>query len=750
VAAVKSEIWAGLVISSLIACGVFLTAAASLSPGEPPGELEAVLQQVRSSWVRLGPPGGHVPQIVFSPTNPRVVYAGLDDDQGLYKSTDGGESWILLSKNLRDMSAGTLAIHPKNDRIILLGDSFYGGGLYKSTDGGQTWDYKGFKGRYFNFRSIEVSRTRPDTVYLGLGKPWFLPHLDIKGDLYKSEDFGESWKKITPPEPSGRAEQEKVADKNAWYIQVDALDASIVYVAIYGGIYVTRDGGGSWKRSLELPRGARGVIAIAADPNLPNVAYAGIGKVLLRTTDGGKSWGRIDQEIPDDFTVFSNWPGLFVSPHDPRTLYVGMPPLMSWPLGPIAAQPQGIFRSQDGGRTWKRIDEGYDGNSLLSIAISPHDPKVLFLGTEGRGILRSDDGGVTWSYKNKGLLSAWVTSLALDPLYPNIIYTGVADGHPMDNSECFKSTDGGQSWEYKKGKRYDVWTQWAVDPENTAIVYGAGGGVGLAEKSTDGGETWETLMASKDLPYRVSLELNTQDPRVLYAAGKQEVWKSSDKGATWKRVKEGLDFPILQWDVIALVPGGKTDPPGNNDHLYVGARSGIIRSYDGGETWSSSGLTGVVFTALTAYRSAESGQDVVYAGTGFAGFYVSVDSGETWAELPTGFRQTVTTDILVHPKDQNIVLVCNAGEAHLDTEGSTPGLYLSTDRGQTWVELTPTNLPYATLYNVAVHPQQPHIIYVASPGGVLKLALPDHFYEKIQNATERSLTPPVPDAHLPR
>ncbi|MFQ5870232.1 MAG: hypothetical protein ACE5JC_10050, partial [Candidatus Zixiibacteriota bacterium] len=59
----------------------------------------------------MGPPGGHVPQIVFSPRDPRVVYAGLDDDQGLYKSRDGGESWTLVSGNLREISAGTLAVH---------------------------------------------------------------------------------------------------------------------------------------------------------------------------------------------------------------------------------------------------------------------------------------------------------------------------------------------------------------------------------------------------------------------------------------------------------------------------------------------------------------------------------------------------------------------------------------------------------------------------------------------------------------
>lgn len=714
----------------LLLLASLLTLLPPLLPEEAEKSTER-LEELRRNWVRLGPPGGHVPQIIFSRENASVIYAGLDDDQGLYKSTDGGESWKLISRSLRDISAGTLAVHPENEDVILLGDSFYGKGLYKSTDGGHCWDYKGFRGRFFNFRSIAVSPTRPDTVYLGLGRPWFLPDPSIKGDLFKSEDFGETWEKITPPEPPPGAEKEKREDKNAWYIQVDARDAHHVYVAIYGAVYVTRDGGTTWEETLALPEGARGVIALAADPNLSKVAYAGIGQALLKTSDGGTSWTRINRRMPAEFTVFANWPGLFVSPHDSHTLYAGMPPLMSWPLGPMKPQPQGIFRSVDGGRVWRRIDQGYDGNSLLSITVSPYDPNILFLGTEGRGILRSDDGGVTWNYKNEGLLSAWVTSLAIDPRNPDILYTGVADGHAMDNSECFKSTDGGKTWEYKRGKRYDVWTQWIVDPDEPAIVYGAGGGAGLAEKSVDGGNTWKVLHRSDELPYRVSLEINETDPRVLYAGGKNEIWKTTNKGATWNRLEREINFPLLQWDAIAIVPGETSESPGRHDRLYVATEAGILFSHDGGETWTRSGPADRVFTAIAAHRPAGAREDVVYAGTFLEGLYASRDSGRTWRKLPADFQDTLTTKVLLHPRNPEIVFVCNATEAHFGSIRATPGLFLSVDEGKKWVELTPLNLPYSTIYSVAVHPQRPNVIYVASPGGILRLTLPEDFYDVI-------------------
>nr|NIY18618.1 hypothetical protein [Nitrospinaceae bacterium] len=233
------------------------------------------------------------------------------------------------------------------------------------------------------------------------------------------------------------------------------------------------------------------------------------------------------------------------------------------------------------------------------------------------------------------------------------------------------------------------------------------------------------------LPYRVSLELNEKDPRVLYAGGKKEIWKTIDKGATWKRLDQEINFPFLQWDAIAVVPGEASEPPGRHDHLYVATEAGILFSHDGGDTWARSGPADLVFTAIAAHRPAGARDDVVYAGTFLDGLYASRDSGNTWKKLPADFQDTVSTKIFLHPRNPEVVFVCNATEAHLGRIRATPGLYLTVDGGETWRELTPLNLPYSTLYSVAVHPERPNVVYVASPGGILRLALPEGFYDVI-------------------
>lgn len=102
----RNKTTTAFVLVLLAVCVGLMTFTVPQLSAPPADELEELLQSVRSGWVRMGPPGGHVPQIVFSPRDPRVVYAGLDDDQGLYKSRDGGESWTLVSGNLREISAG--------------------------------------------------------------------------------------------------------------------------------------------------------------------------------------------------------------------------------------------------------------------------------------------------------------------------------------------------------------------------------------------------------------------------------------------------------------------------------------------------------------------------------------------------------------------------------------------------------------------------------------------------------------------
>ena len=305
-----------------------------------------------------------------------------------------------------------------------------------------------------------------------------------------------------------------------------------------------------------------------------------------------------------------------VHPTKPKLIYV--------------ATEEAVYKTRDGGNTWKRLEEGLSRVRVMNLAIDPQLPANVFAGTLADGVYKSPDGGRRWLPRNagiqKGTISANVNQLVFDPIDSQILYAGTTVG-------VFQTKDAGQSWtERMRGMtEINFIVALAVDPISPNILYaGTSGGV---YRSFDGADHWtkannglvpdDAKLASMALGVN-RLLIDPADPDVVYAGTTRGAFKTLNKGETWARL--AADLGELYVSSLVLEPG-------NGQHLYMGTSRGIFQSRDGGQTWkaTNNGLDNVNIRAI-AMDPRDS--RVLYAGTNGSGLYRSQDGGESWTHIP--------------------------------------------------------------------------------------------------------------------
>ncbi|MCD6506068.1 hypothetical protein J7M22_05515 [Candidatus Poribacteria bacterium] len=251
-------------------------------------------------------------------------------------------------------------------------------------------------------------------------------------------------------------------------------------------------------------------------------------------------------------------------------------PLPSKPVIYMGTVNKGLYRSEDGGRSWGKIGKGIDPLAwIYSIAIDPKDNRILYIGTEG-GVYKSTDGGESWVRLD---LKTTVFSIVINPLNPKIIYAGK-----------FKSEDGGRRWdEMSNLPTLGSPAHLAIDPKRPEILYAISAANVASSpahtfKSVNSGEDWRKI--SDDLIYQVAVDPYHTD--ILYACGREGVYKSVDGGERWRLMRKGLVIP-RGWFVRRIL----IDPI-NPDVIYAGIAgvnaSCIYMSEDGGESWFRLGV----------------------------------------------------------------------------------------------------------------------------------------------------------------
>jgi photosystem II stability/assembly factor-like uncharacterized protein len=601
------------------------------------------------TWKRAGlADSRHITRIRVHPRNPDLVYAavlghlfGPSTERGVYRSTDGGASWKRVLYVDDHTGAVDLAMDPVNPRLLYAGTwrvrrtpySLEGGGpgsgLWKSTDGGDSWTdlskSSGLPKGTLGIVGVTVSPTDPDNVYAFVEAEG--------GGVFRSKDGGKTWQ---------RTSADHELTQRAWYygrIFADPADAESVYVV---NVFFLRskDGGKTWK-PIHVPHGDNHDLWIdPADPRRMIESNDGGATV---SEDGGLTW------TPQDNQPTAQIYRVSTDNHFPYRIYGAQQD--NSPLR-IASRSEGGFDNYR--RQWEPTAGGESGYILAD----PRNPEVVYGGSYGGFLMRLNHATGEaravdpWPDVPMGAGAAdleyrfqWNFPLALSPHDPRVLYAGA--------NVLFKSADEGHSWtaispdltrddKSKQGpsggpitkdnsgvEYYDTIFAVAESPVAAGVLW-VGSDDGLMHLSRDGGAHWQDVTPA-GLPAWSqinSIEPSPLDAGAAYFAAtlyktdddRPYLYKTADYGRHWTRIDDGIDRTHFTRVVRA--------DPARRGLLYAGTQGGVYVSFDDGGRWQplQLNLPPVPVTDLTVKEG-----DLVAATEG-RGFWV-LDDLEPLREL---------------------------------------------------------------------------------------------------------------------
>ena len=643
-----------------------------------------------------------VNSIAIDPRNSSVVYALTG--HGLLKSSNGGETWSAAGNGLPSPYAYLVVIDPVTPSTLFAVIGGLNGGIFKSTNGGASWNAlnTGLTNPFFSFLIIDPST--PSKLYALASVP--APPNPPGAVLLTSTDGGETWAVRATGLP---------ANTSVRSLAVAPSNSSVIYATVSLGvpggppgtaILRSVDGGESWTSlSTGLPTGAF-VTNLIVDPRNASVIYVMIvfpfaeAGGILKSTDGGESWTALRPNLPANTPIQS----LVIDPGNSSMMYI------------IA--DGSIYKTVDGGAQWNRATAGLTAIDVLSLATNRTDPAVVNAGV-GNSIFKSSDTGVTWSRlfsfqlsppSNPSLIPspfapdspAYPLSLLVDSRNPNVLYASTVRGNGCYYADnlLFKSMDGGVSWTD------------TVSPDRSGCVLGGFFGPSAGLKAIDPGDSNTLYLAESD--------------------DEDEGWwllRSTDGGGSWASVGS---FPSNQaagvWTVAvdptnsSILYAGLDDSPQYLDDGNVKpGPGGVFKSTDGGATWNGIGLSGSA-VKLIAIDSAH--PNVLYAVTeanygipkGFRGLFKSTDSGASWTAINNGLAALLDTgagmtSFVIDAANSNLLYAATGGN----------GVFRSSDGGANWAPFN-DGLANLDIRSLAAAPGSRHILYAGTSNGVFKVA----------------------------
>lgn len=469
-----------------------------------------------------------------------------------------------------------LEVHPTNARIIYAGTA--GGGVWKSTNGGATFNPI-FDDYCQSIGAVAIDPTNPDNVvWVGTGEVWTRNSVSVGDGLYRTTDGGSTWQHM------GFASSERIAG-----IQVNPKNPEEVYVAVLGplwndsderGLYKTSDGGKTWNKILYV-NATTGCSDLALDPKNPEIVYAsfwevrrtpwsfksgGYNSALYKSTDGGKTFKKIHNGFP---------PGqlgrmaIAVAPSNPNILYTV-----------VEAEDdkrKGLYRSDDGGESWKQLNNDFE---LLvrpfyfsRIVVDPRNPDVVVKAGLSGSISR--DGGRT--FKNLGPMHSDIHDIVFDIRNSDILYVATDGG-------IYRSWDGGTTMEIVENIPVSQFYHVSVDDEEPYNVYGGlqDNGSWFGPSSSPGGvEAKDWVRVGVGDGYRV---YRHPTKKLIYSEmqGAENVWRFDPVRDQAKSIQPlpAKGDPKLRFNWNASL----TISPNKPDRVYIGSQF-VHRSDDMGETW---------------------------------------------------------------------------------------------------------------------------------------------------------------------
>jgi len=405
-------------------------------------------------------------------------------------------------------------------------------GVAKTTDGGRSW------------KLVWKEDSNPS------GKPATNVH-----DAWITERFGSDW------------------GENPLALGVADQDGNLCYGTDLGRTMRTTDGGTNWDAVYSRKAGKTGWTSTGLDVtnaygyhfdpfdhDRQFISTTDIG--LFRSEDRGKSWISSTQGVPKDWMNTTYWiefdPKIKGRVWSVNSWTHDLPPPKMWRTQSVEHYRGGVCRSDDGGKTWVKSNQGMEQTAATHILMDPASPpeaRVLYVAGFGRGVYKSVDGGVSWKLKNTGITQhePFVWRIIRDS--KGTLYALVArrseDGSigTAKDGAIYKSTDGAENWSsVEMPDDVNAPNGLAIDPAKPERLYlatwaramgvhGDGGGVYLSE---DGGKTWKRVLERDRHVYDVTIDPRNAD--ILYATGfESSAWRSTDRGAHWNRIP-GFNF----------------------------------------------------------------------------------------------------------------------------------------------------------------------------------------------------------------
>lgn len=614
-----------------------------------------------------------------------VIYVGTGSDgirsnvlmgRGMYKSTDAGENWSFIG--LREAGQiGAVRAHPENPNRVYaaaLGHPFGRNeqrGVFRSTDGGDSWTNVLYASDSTGAIDLELNPANPDEIYAALWrgerKPWtIISGADEENGIYKSTDGGDTWRRITNGLPQDLIGKINIAvtpaDPNRLYALVEAPEPE-------EGLYHSDDRGESWT----LVNGENDGLMhrpfyftnITAHPTNPDVVY--VGNVRnYKSTDGGASFERVPVTHVD---VHDHW----INPENPDLM--------------IQGNDGGATVSLDGGTTWS-TQHNQPTAELYQVNVDDQFPYWLYAGQQDNSTIMAPSlppaesapaGPEGWWHAIGGCETGPVVP---NPEDPTIVYANCKGRFGRYSRETGQEKNYYVGAQYMYGRnpaeleyRFQRVAPIEVSPHDADVIYH---GSQYVHRTTDEGVTWTTI--SPDLTafkpqYQVTsgrpitrditgeehfsalyeIEVSPHDPNVIWTGSNDgPVHVTRDGGTTWTNVTPP-----------ELPPNGRIDGIDVSPHdpatVYVAAQRRLLddyhpyifRSTDYGATWTwlTPGDNGIPenYPARTV-REDPDREGLLYAGTEY-GVFVSFDDGQRWQSLRLNMPKVPITDMRVHDND---------------------------------------------------------------------------------------------------
>ncbi len=664
-------------------------------------------------WRMIGPfRGGRTVAVSGVPGQPNVFYMAANNG-GVWRSTDYGRVWTPIFDDQPTGSIGALAVAPSDPNVIYVGsgeglqrpDLSVGDGVYKSTDAGKTWRHMGLSdGR--QIAAILVDSRDPRRLFVAvLGHPY---GPNAERGVFRSTDGGVTWQKALYKDEDTGAVDLAIDPRNPqrvyavlWAAREGPWEYGNEYQGSGSGLFVSSDGGTSWRpltKGLPAASDRLGRIGIAVAPSDPTRMYAVVSAAarsggLFRSDDAGESWQRVNSESRVTGRG-SDFAEVKVDPKNPDIVYCAN---------------TSTYRSTDGGRTFTAIKGAPGGDDYHRIWINPANPRILAIGSD-QGATISVNGGETWSsWYNQP--TAQFFHVSTDNRFPYRVYGGQQESGSA--GVWSRGNDGAITFREFHPVGVEEYGYVAPDPLHPGVIYG--GKLTRYDEAT--GQTQNVgpvpLRGGKDRFDRTApVVFSPADPHVLFFAS-QVLWKTSNGGETWEIVSPDLtredpgrpanlgrladsDTARHRGVIYSIAPS-----PKDVNLIWIGTDDGSIHvTRDGGKSWGNVTPPELTpWSKVTQLDASHFDPAIAYASVSRFRLddvkpyiYRTGDFGKTWQKIVGGLPDNASVNtVREDPRKKGLLFA-----------GTERQVWVSFDDGGRWQSLR-SNMPATSIRDLVIH-----------------------------------------------